>query len=114
MKFLALFFLFFQALFSDESFITQAEYSEQLYFQPRGIGCDKCHGEKGEGKLIASYEHKNEKKEFRPPAIKDLPFEKFYEALNKRIAGMPRYFLTDGEIRTLYLYLHPKRVNKKK
>jgi hypothetical protein len=113
MKFLALFIIFFQSLFSDESFITQAEYAQQLYFQPRGIGCDQCHGVKGEGKLIATYEHKGEKLEFRPPSIKDLPFDKFYEAMNKRVNGMPRYFLTDGEIRTLYLYLHPKRLKKK-
>jgi len=31
------------------------EYASSLYKNPRGIGCQKCHGLKGEGKLIAKY-----------------------------------------------------------
>ncbi len=34
-------------------FITKTEYAKMLYLNPRGIGCDKCHGAKGEGSLIS-------------------------------------------------------------
>ena len=30
----------------------------------------------------------------------------FYQKINSRIVGMPRYYLTDTEIQTLYYYLH--------
>ncbi|QOP41229.1 c-type cytochrome [Sulfurimonas marina] len=94
------------SLFSESNFITPMEYASSLYKNPRGIGCHRCHGENGEGKLIANYVHKGKKKSFDGPIIKDLSYEKFYKALNKRKKGMPRYFLTDNEIEALYLYLH--------
>ena len=50
--------LFFSLLLS-ESFITDVEYGKMLYQNPRGIGCDKCHGKKGGGLLIASYKELN-------------------------------------------------------
>lgn len=92
-------------LFSESSFITDIEYASQLYKNPRGIGCQHCHGENGEGKLIANYVHKKEKKSFRGPAISGMNFNEFHRALNKRKRGMPRYFLTKKEIQALYLYL---------
>jgi len=101
----------FTVLNAEVSFITEAEYASQLYHSPRGIGCFKCHGEKGEGKLIANYKDKGEKKSFRPPAINMLDFESFYKAMSKRQRGMPRYFLTDEEIKILYVYLHPKELD---
>lgn len=93
-------------LYATSSFITADEYAAQLYKNPRGIGCQHCHGENGEGKLIAKYVHKNKQKSFQAPSIKDVPYKKFYKALNKRVKGMPRYFLTTKEIEALYLYLH--------
>jgi hypothetical protein len=98
--------LLFTSLFGAESFITREEYAAQLFHNPRGIGCHLCHGEHGEGKLIARYEHKGEQRAFHPPAINTLDFAAFYKALNTRRKGMPRYFLTDAEIRALYFYLH--------
>lgn len=38
--------------------------------------------------------------------ITDIGFIDFYEALDTRITGMPRYFLTKDEIEALYRYLH--------
>ncbi len=96
-------------LFASSDFITPMEYASQLYKNPRGIGCQECHGDKGEGKLIATYIHKNKKKSFRGPQINNVPFSEFYKTLNRRTKGMPRYFLTDQEIKALYLYLHPKK-----
>jgi len=93
-------------LSATSSFITPTEYAAQLYKNPRGIGCHKCHGDNGEGKLIAKYKHKGVEKSFRGPAIHTIGYEDFYKALNKRLNGMPRYFLTNKEIEALYLHLH--------
>ena len=101
-----LFFLPPLALFATASFITPAEYASQLYKNPRGIGCNKCHGESGEGRLIATYKHKGKKRFFRGPKISRMHYSEFYRALNSRKRAMPRYFLTDREIQALYLHLH--------
>ena len=100
-------------LFSSSSFITPMEYASQLYKNPRGIGCQNCHGDKGEGKLIANYTHKGVKKSFRGPNIIDIKYSEFYKALMKRKRGMPRYFLTDKEIEALYLFVHKDDKKKK-
>ena len=92
-------------IYAQSSFITPMEYSSSLYKNPRGIGCDKCHGLKGEGKLIATYIHKKKKKEFRAPAINNVVYNDFKEALNKSTSGMPIYYLTESEIKALFFYL---------
>jgi hypothetical protein len=107
--------LFFAILFSlraDESFITKEEYARQLYHNPRGIGCHLCHGETGEGKRIADYEDRKGKHTFGGSAINTLDYATFAQALTTRISGMPRYFLTAAERRTLYFYLHQKESTK--
>lgn len=93
-------------LMHADSFITKEEYAAGLYHNPRGVGCHLCHGEAGEGKLIARYRDKGEAKVFAGKPINKLPFRDFYLKLNSRILGMPRYYLTDTEIQTLYYYLH--------
>ncbi|NOQ32144.1 MAG: cytochrome c [Helicobacteraceae bacterium] len=110
MKFFYSLILLTSSLFSGDSFITQEEYAEYLYHEPRGIGCQKCHGEKGEGRLIAEYQHKKQNREFRGSSIRSVKYKDFEKSLNKRIKGMPRYFLTKNEIKMLFLYLHPKKV----
>lgn len=101
-------------LFAKNSFITPMEYSSSLYKNPRGIGCDNCHGEKGEGKLVASYFHKEKKKEFRGPAINNILYNDFKDALNKTKRGMPRYYLTSSEIKALFFYLQEVKVMDEK
>lgn len=101
-------------LYGSSSFITPTEYAAQLYKNPRGIGCNLCHGERGEGKLIANYVHKKKKKSFRGPEIDEIKFTAFHKALSVRKKGMPRYFLTDKEIRALYLHLHKDDKMEKK
>lgn len=96
------------------NFITQREYAAQLYKNPRGIGCQLCHGEQGEGKIIAVYEHKKMKKRFVGPAINAIDYATFYRALNVRKNGMPRYFLTDEEVQALYHHLHKDDTKKEK
>lgn len=99
-------------LVAQTSFITATEYSSQLYKNPRGIGCQYCHGEKGAGKLVANYMEKGEKKSFGGPPINNLEWSVFYFALNKSIDGMPRYYLTQKEIEALYLYLNEEKLRK--
>lgn len=89
-----------------ESFITKEEYASGLYHNPRGVGCHLCHGELGEGKLIAKYKDKGVNKVFAGAPINKISFKMFYDKVNGRIVGMPRYYLTDTEIQTLYYYLH--------
>ncbi len=97
-------------IYATSSFITPKEYAAQLYKNPRGIGCQKCHGENGEGKLIAKYKHKGKEREFRGPKINSINYNEFYKAINRRKSGMPRYFLTNKEIEALYLHLHRNEV----
>jgi len=96
-------------LFAKTNFITPMEYASSLYKNPRGIGCNNCHGKSGEGRLIAKYIDKKEEKSFRGPIINSMNFDKFYRALNIRKNGMPRYFLTKKEIKALYFYLQEKK-----
>ncbi len=101
------------ALLAETSFITPMEYASQLYKNPRGIGCQHCHGDRGQGKLVATYIHKKKKKEFRGPAIDSLDFDKFYQALNRAKKGMPRYYLTKKEVKALYFFLQQDKQEKK-
>jgi len=93
-------------VFATSNFITESEYAQQLYKNPRGIACGLCHGENGEGKIIAHYVHKKKKKSFVGPKINSIKYTEFYKALTSRKKGMPRYYLTPKEIEALYFYLH--------
>lgn len=105
--------LFCVAIFGAD-FITKTEYAKMLYLNPRGIGCDKCHGAKGEGSLISKYKHFDKKAnktvddELRAPKINDIDFESFKAALTKPKGVMPSYFLTDEETTILYEYITNK------
>ena len=110
MRFVFLILLFCVAIFGAD-FITKTEYAKMLYLNPRGIGCDKCHGAKGEGSLISKYKHFDKKAnktvddELRAPKINDIDFESFKAALTKPKGVMPSYFLTDEETTILYEYI---------
>lgn len=113
MRSVFLFLLFCVAIFGAD-FITKTEYAKMLYLNPRGIGCDKCHGAKGEGSLISKYKHFDKKTnktvddELRAPKINDIDFESFKAALTKPKGVMPSYFLTDEETTILYEYITNK------
>ncbi len=100
-------------IFASTTFITPLEYASQLYKNPRGIGCHNCHGDKGEGKIVATYIDKKKQKIFSGPVINGLDFEYFFNSLNRRKDGMPRYFLTKKEIQALYLYLQEAKKSVK-
>ncbi len=111
----ALCFLIFDLLLlnASDSFITKMEYAKMLYQNPRGIGCDKCHGIKGNGKIIARYKEKGKVKYLRSPKINNISKELFFKSFTVSHKIMPKYFLTYGEINTLYQYLQNSKKTKK-
>jgi len=92
-----------------DSFITEKEYAEHLYKNPRGIGCNKCHGKKGEGMVISTYKDKGVTKTLSTTEINSLEYKAFKAALEEKRSVMPKYFLTSKEIKALYNYLHYKK-----
>lgn len=110
--------LIFINLSFGDSFITDMEYGQMLYKNPRGIGCNKCHGKKGEGKLIAKYKDLNKTSKelydatLSAPAINSLPLQEFAKGILKPKDIMPIYFLTNDEIIILYKYI--QEINKEK
>jgi len=100
------------SLLSEESFITQQEYGKMLYENPRGIGCNKCHGKKGQGQLLESYIHKKTQKNLIIPPINNLKYKKFEKRMYKKSGIMPKYFLTKEEIQSLFIYLTYDEDNK--
>ncbi len=90
-------------------FITPQEYGKSLYEYPRSIGCIKCHGEKGEEMVLATYTHKGKAKSLIIPRINNLSLERFKKALSRDKGVMPKYSLTDEEINAIYLYISSAR-----
>ena len=101
-------------MIGSDSFITNFEYAKMLYKNPRGIGCDKCHGINGEGKILAKYRKKGKTIYLKSPNIKNISKEAFFKSFKKRHKIMPRYFLTYQEINSLYYYLQNIKKSKKR
>lgn len=112
----------------DNSFITKYEYGKMLYNNPRGIGCNSCHGNNANGKRIVSFKHEYNKKvhdcELVIPNIKDVDYDTFVNKINSKknkkkkfdkkevcekliyySSVMPTYFLVDEEIKAIYYYI---------
>ncbi len=88
-----------------EDFITQMEYAKMLYANPRGIGCNLCHGPKGEGGVLATYKEKGVEKSLRAPSINTLSLDDFRKGILRQSLIMPSYFLTKKESESLYAYV---------
>ncbi len=96
---------------NDNLFITNFEYGQMLYENPRGIGCIKCHGDNGKGKFIARYTHKDKKFEINAPAINTINLEEFMKVLKAKSSSksiMPTYFLTNDEMKQIHFYITHK------
>ena len=91
---------------ADEGILSENQYGKNLYENPRGIACNKCHGNKGEGDIIARYKHKGIEKTLLAPRINNLEFSTVAKALHTQKGVMPIYFLTDEEITAIYMYLY--------
>lgn len=110
---LGLVFSFQMQLCSAESFMSNDEYAQMIYKNPRGIGCHHCHGERGEEYVIASYEKEGEYKEIKVPRINNVSKKRFYQIFEKKSTLMPEYFLTDEEKAYLYYYLIKQNKTKR-
>lgn len=112
----------------NNSFITKFEYGEMLYNNPRGIGCNTCHGSNAKGKQIVSFTHIYDKKKYNcdldVPNIKNSNYETFFKKVNSKKNPkkkfekeqvcekliykaniMPTYFLVEEEIDAIYYYI---------
>lgn len=119
-----------EALDINNSFITKYEYGKMLFNNPRGIGCNKCHGDNARGKRIVQFKHENEheKKMYNcslvAPDIKDIDYATFSTKVNSKknpnwkfekeqvcdkliyyANVMPTYFLVEEEIEAIYYYI---------
>ncbi|MDQ7086220.1 MAG: cytochrome c [Sulfurovum sp.] len=93
------------SLLAQEAFISYAEYGEMLYENPRGVSCLECHGKYGEGKIILEYDDVKGKQVLKGADIRKTTLDKMVYALNTYHKVMPRYYLTDKEIKAIYDYI---------
>lgn len=112
----------------NNSFITKFEYGKMLYNNPRGIGCNSCHGDDAKGKKIIDFKQEHDKKiyncDLSVPNIKDIDYAIFSEKINSKknpnkkfekeevcekliyyANVMPTYFLVEEEIEAIYYYI---------
>ena len=72
----------------NNSFITKFEYGKMLYNNPRGIGCNSCHGDDAKGKKIIDFKQEHDKKIYNcnlsVPNIKDIDYAIFSEKINSK------------------------------
>ena len=89
-----------------EDFISEFEYGQMLYQNPRGVSCVPCHGDRGQGAEIVRYrDARGRPVILRGPDIRHSTPRKIVEALRSGPGVMPRYFLTDKEIQAIVTYI---------
>ena len=112
----------------NNSFITKYEYGKMLFNNPRGIGCNSCHGSNAKGQKIMDFKQVHDKKVYNcsliTPNIKDIDYETFSVKVNSKknpnkkfekdqvcekliyyANVMPTYFLVEEEIEAIYHYI---------
>ena len=91
---------------SAEDFISEFEYGQMLYQNPRGVSCVPCHGDRGQGAEIARYRDARGREVIvQGPDIRHSTARQIAEALRNGPGVMPRYFLTDKEIQAIVTYI---------
>jgi hypothetical protein len=94
---------------ASEDFISHYEYGQMLYNNPRGVSCAQCHGENGEGCVIVSFKDVNGKeKVIKGLDIRDKTLSVMIKSSDIYHEVMPRYYLTNEEIKAIYDYLQKK------
>ena len=102
---------FLLSLIHSEDFISEYEYGQMLYKDPRGVSCASCHGTVGEKTFIASYKNEDgSNRDFYSPDIRKIDLNSFKKALDKGGRIMPKYYLTNKEVEAIYKYI--QSVNK--
>ena len=113
----------------NNSFITKYEYGKMLYNNPRGIGCNSCHGNDARGRKMVDFKHQLfDKKVYNCtlviPDIKSIDYETFSLKVNAKkninlkfekeqvceklihnANVMPTYFLVEEEIEAIFYYI---------
>jgi len=98
-------------LSAQEDFISHYEYGQMLYENPRGVSCAQCHGKSGEGQTIVEFQDIHGKQALKGSDIRHDRLEDMIKAVNNYHKIMPRYYLTDEEVKAIYDYL--KKKNKR-
>lgn len=98
-------------LWGGGDFISDYEYGQMLYANPRGVNCSECHGKSGEGQIIVEYRDIHGKQVLQGSDIRKESLSSMIKSVNSYHKIMPRYYLTDEEVRAMYDYLKIK--NKK-
>ena len=101
------------SLVAEEAFISHYEYGQMLYNNPRGVSCAKCHGEKGEGRVIVSYRDKKHTQSIIGPDIRNENLQSMLAAVSKNHRIMPRYYLTDEEVEAIHYYIQSNLNNQR-
>ena len=113
----------------NNSFITKYEYGKMLYNNPRGIGCNSCHGNDARGRKMVDFKQETRDKKIYNcslvvPDIKDIDYQTFSKKINSKKNPnvkfekeqvcekliyysnvMPTYFLVEDEIDAIYYYI---------
>jgi len=103
--------LLFSTLHAQEDFISHYEYGQMLYNNPRGVSCAQCHGDRGEGRVIVTFKDKNGKQALKGPDIRLKTLSQMLQSVNSYHPVMPRYYLTDEEIKAIYDYLQKRNAD---
>ena len=90
---------------AGEDFISDFEYGQMLYQNPRGISCAACHGKHGEGKKIVSYREDNRTKSIKGSDIRGKTLEEIESIVARNHPVMPKYYLTHEEVAAIFYYL---------
>jgi len=101
-------------LCANEDFISTYEYGSMLYQNPRGVSCAKCHGESGEGRLIATYQTKEGKVAIVGVDLRNKSLQELISSINRYHPIMPTYSLTNQEVAAIYRYIQEKNRSEEK
>jgi hypothetical protein len=71
-----------------------------------------CHGLKGEGSEIVKYRDKGKTISLFAPDIRQKSFKEFQRATSKGPKVMPKYFLTQEELRAIFQYIKSANLPK--
>ncbi len=96
---------------ADEDFISHYEYGQMLYNNPRGVSCAQCHGKSGEGCTIVEFRDIHGKQALRGPDIRMENLKRMIDSVNSYHPVMPRYYLTDEEVKAIYDFLQQKNAD---
>jgi len=97
---------------ASEDFITHDEYGQMLYNNPRGVSCSQCHGDNGEGCMIVSFKDVDGKKKvIKGSDIRQESLSSMINSVNSYHKIMPRYYLTNEEVKAIYDYIQKKNEN---